>query len=295
MGHPRRWAALAVVGLVAAACGSAGSAIPSPSAAASAAPSSSSAAPSASLGPATAQVSLVGTAGLTGPVTTTLVICGRPSLDGPQIFFQGQKGTNGPAIVMFLGAAHMEVRVATGSADTLKLRSFEGTGVSGFDAASGAQFDSQLTETTAAGAAIGDLGTLTSISGTIDCGGQQPGTANVVVTGLSPQGPLSSALTDIQVECTATATDEFVSVSGLTSAGANPVLMFVTGSTGRLQVAVEAKASASFYTATGAGLVTLGTDRAHVEGDVIESVATGVTPHTLHVAGDATCGLTTHQ
>ena len=71
--------------------------------------------------------------------------------------------------------------------------------------------------------------------------------------------------------------------------------MFVTASTGMIQVSVEATASASFYNGKGAGLVTVGSDGAHMEGDVTESVAAGATPHTLHVAGDATCGLTVHQ
>lgn len=290
MSHLRRSAVLSFVGLVVAACSASGSATPS---AAGPSPSPTAA---ASKGPATAQLSIVGTAGLTGPVTTTSIVCGQPSIDGPQIFFQGTSAS-GPDIVVFMRAAHVEVRVATGSASTLKLRSFEGTGVTGFDAAKGGQLDTPLTETTGAGDAIGDLGALTSISGAIDCGNQQPGTANMVVTGLSPQGQLSTALTNVHVTCTfTTGSGEFVGVSGLTTGdAATPILMFVTGSTGRIQVAVEAKASASFYNGTGAGLVTLGADGAHMEGDVTESVTGGATPHTLHVTGDATCGLTVHQ
>ena len=295
MGHPRRWAALAVAGLMAAACSSPGSASPSAAGTPLGASPSSSVAPSASLGPATANFTLAGTAGLSGPVTATEIICGQPSIDGPQIFFQGTSA-GGPAIVIFMSAGHVEVRVATGSAATLKLRSFEGTGVTGFDARSGGQLDTPLTETTAPGSAVGDLGALTSISGSIDCGDQQPGTANVVVTGQSPQGTLGAALTNVHVTCTfTTGSGEFVGVSGLTAAAGTPVLMFVTASTGLIQVSVETKTSASFYNGKGAGLVTLAADGAHMDGDVTESVTGGATPHTLHVAGDATCGLTVHQ
>jgi hypothetical protein len=297
MGHPRQWAALAVAGLVTAACSSPGSTAPSASVTPSTAAVSTSPTAAPSKGPATAQFTLIGTAGLTGPVTTTEIVCGQPSIDGAQIFFQGTSAS-GPAIVIFMGAGHVEVRVATGSADTLKLRSFVGTGVTGFDASSGGHLDTPLTETTGKGDAIGDLGALTSISGSIDCGNQQPGTANVVVTGLSPQGQLDAALTNVHVTCTfTTGSGEFVGVSGLTTTGtpAMPILMFVTGSTGMIQVGVEARTSASFYNGKGAGLVTMGPNGAHMEGNVTESVAAGVTPHTLHVAGDATCGLTVHQ
>jgi hypothetical protein len=295
MGHLRRWIALAVVGLIVTACSSSGS--PSGSVRPSSAGTSSSPIVAPGKGPATAQISLVGTAGLTGPVSNTEIVCGQPSIDGPQIFYQGTSAS-GPSIVIFMGAGHVEVRVATGSASTLKLRSFVGTGVTGFDASTGGHLETPLTETTGKGDAIGDLGALTSISGTIDCGDQQPGTANIVVTGLTPQGSLSTALTNVHVTCTfTTGSGEFVGVSGLTTTGApaSPILMFVTGSTGMIQVAVEARTSASFYNGKGAGLVTMTADGAHMDGDVTESVAAGATPHTLHVAGDATCGLTVHQ
>jgi hypothetical protein len=295
MSHLRRWVVLAMVGLVAAACSASGSATPPASAAPSAAAPSPSPTAAASKGPATAQFSIVGTAGLTGPVTATSIVCGQPSIDGSQIFFQGTSAS-GPAIVIFMRAGHVEVRVATGSGATLKLRSFEGTGVTGFDASRGGQLDTPLTETTEAGSAIGDLGALNSVSGTVDCGDQQPGSATVTVTGLSPQGTLDAALTKVHVTCTfTTASGEFVGVSGLTTTGTTPVLMFVTAGTDMIQVAVETKASASFYNGKGAGMVTLRPDGAHIEGDVTESVAAGATPHTLHVAGDATCGLTIHQ
>jgi hypothetical protein len=228
-------------------------------------------------------------------VSTHELLCGRPSLDGPEIFFLGQSGTTGPQVVIFVRAGHLEVRVGTGSGDSLKLRTFEGTGVTAFDAARGASLDSPLTETTAAGAAIGDLGALTAISGTIDCGDQQPGTANVVLTGQAPVGPLDGALGGVQVNCTETASGEYVGILGLMTTGTTQLLVFVTASSGMIQVAVETKSSGSLYSGKGAGLVTLVSGSAHMAGDVTESVAAGVTPHVLHVAGDATCGTTVQQ
>ena len=97
--------------------------------------SSPSSSPTASKGQPTAQFSIVGTAGLTGPVTTKTITCNQPSLDGSQIDFTGQAGTTGPNIVIFARAGHVEVRVGTGAAATLRLRTFVGTGVTSFDAA----------------------------------------------------------------------------------------------------------------------------------------------------------------
>ena len=186
-----RWAAIGLVGVVVAACGaSASTAPPSASSAApavSAAPQAPSAAsspaptvatsevpsPSPSKGPATAQVGITGTAGLTGPVTPTAITCDQPGLDGPSISVLGTAGASGPQVVLFISAGHVEARVGTGAATTLKLRTFEGTGVTGFDAAKGATLDTKLTEITDKATAVGDLGALSSISGTIDCGNQR--------------------------------------------------------------------------------------------------------------------------
>ena len=307
-GRRVRWAALALVGLVAAACGTSGSpppssamtATPTPgSASAQASPSSAAPSPSASAtatkGPASATVSLTGSGGLTGPVTTTEIICGQPALvGGPQIFVLGRSGSAGPQVVLFVQAGHIETRVGTGSGATLSLRTFVGSGVTGFDAASGAQIDSPLTETTAAGSSTGNLGALASISGTIDCGDQQPGTSSVVVSGPSPFGQLAGPLTSVKVTCTVTTGGTYVGVNGLSTAGTTPVLVFVTASSGALQVAVEDATSGSFYTGKGAGMTTLVPGGATLSGDVTESVKAGATPHVLHVAGDATCGATVH-
>ena len=253
--------------------------------------------PVASKGPASAALGIVGTAGLTGPITAQTITCNRPALTGgPEIFFIGQAGTNGPGIVIFLQAATMQVRVATGAAATLRLRQFTGTGVTDFNAATGAELDSPLTETTAPGSATGDLGALSSIKGTIDCGDETAGTANIVVSGTTPFGQLvGTPLTSVDVTCTSTASGLFVGAVGLSTAGTTPVLVFVTASTGMLQVSIETASVGSFYSGTGAGLATLTANGAHIAGDVPVSVAAGATPstQTVHVAGDDTCGIGT--
>jgi hypothetical protein len=81
----------------------------------------------------------------------------------------------------------------------------------------------------------------------------------------------------------------------MSTAGPTPLLVFVTASSGSLQVAVETRASGSFYTAKGAALTTLAPDGATIAGDVSESAKAGATPHTLHVTGRATCGTIVRQ
>jgi hypothetical protein len=308
--RPPIWAAQVLVGLIVAACSGsatlgASSAAVLPSASPQAVPSSASSpggpspSPSAasSKGPASAQIAIVGTAGLTGPVTAQTISCNRPALQGgPEISYIGQ-AANGPQIVIFAQAGHVEVRVGTGAASTLRLRTFVGNGVTSFDAAIGVVVDTKLTETTDPGAAVGTLGALSSISGSIDCGNQQPGSADVVVSGVTPYGQLSGALTNVAVTCTVIGPDTYVGINGLSTAGATPVLMFVTASTGALQVAVETGSAGTFYTGKGAGLTTLEPNGATMSGDVTESVAKGSSPspNLLHVTGTATCGVTVHQ
>ena len=302
-----RLARRALLGLAAAflvaACGGTAATSPAstgtPAATATPAPATTtpaeSATPAASKGPATASLGIVGTAGLTGPITAQTITCNRPALTGgPEIFFIGQAGANGPSIIIFLQAATMQVRVGTGSASTLRLRQFTGTGVKDFNAATGAQVDSPLTETTDAATATGDLGALSSISGTIDCGDETAGTADLTVTGSTPFGQLSGTpLTSVDVTCTSTASGLFVGAVGLSTAGTTPVLVFVTASSGSLQVSVETSSAGSFYSGTEPGLATLTANGAHIAADISVSVAAGATPstQTVHVAGDDTCGI----
>ena len=188
----------------------------------------------------------------------------------------------------------MQVRVGTGSASTLRLREFTGTGVKDFNAATGAQVDSPLTETTDAATATGNLGALSSISGTIDCGDETAGTADLTVTGSTPFGQLAGTpLTSVDVTCTNTASGLFVGAIGLSTAGTTPVLVFVTASSDTLQVSVETSSAGSFYSGKGTGLATLTANGAHIAGDISLSVAAGATPstQTVHVAGDDTCGI----
>ena len=239
--HLVRLAAAALIGVFVAACGGSGSASPSAAATVAESPATvRSEAPSASVAPSAAPT---------------------------QIFVLGKAGTSGPQIVMFITATSVEVRVGTGSGATLKLRTFNGAGVTNFGAYGGATVDTPLTETGTDGAATG-LGALSQISATITCGDQQPGTSTIAVTG----------------------------VQALGTAGGKPALVFVTIGPTSLQVSVDGSTTeGSFFTASGAGLTTLVPGGGSATGDVKESVTGGATPHVLHVAGSATCGTTVTQ
>jgi len=306
------WAAVGLVGAILAACGAsvpvspsavstaAGSVPPTSVPTASAgptisAPQSQAPSPSPSRGPATASFTLAGSAGLTGPVTPTDITCDQPGLDGPSISVLGKAGASGPQVVLFISAGHVEARVGTGAAETLKLRTFVGTGVTGFDAATGATLDTQLTETTDKGTAVGDLGALSSISGTVDCGDQLPGTSAIVLSGESALGTIGATFTGAHVTCRVIGPATYVTVEELGRAGTTPVLVFVNASADLLQAVLETKTVASVYSSKAPGLVNLTQGGVTVAGDLTETVKAGEKPHVLHVAGDATCGTTVHS
>lgn len=185
-------------------CGSTATQVPgtpstSPPASASAGVASGSPAPSASLspspspspapskGPATATFTFSGAKGLAGAATKPAIRCGEPSFDGLSIDVFAQPAD--PAVLdrIVVTAGTVTVRVAAGAGATYTERDFEGTGVTGFDPATGAQIDTKLSETTAAGLHHGTLGAVTSLKGTIDCGGQTAGTSTLTLIGDIPR------------------------------------------------------------------------------------------------------------
>jgi hypothetical protein len=295
---------LLVIGLLVAACSSSGSATPAGATAPvaslppSAGPTASSApsaapTPGPSKGPATAHFSLTGTAGLTGGVTITSISCDQPSLIGPQIEALGT-ATDGSGFVLFVTASHIEARVGTGAAATLKLRTFSGTGVSAFDAATGVSLDSDLTETTAPGAAIGSLGALSHLTGKLDCGNQQPGSADITISGASKFGPMSGSINQAKVTCTTSGSALYVTAQALTMAGTTPVLVFVNAGPTMLQLVIETGTAADIYQAPGAAASTITATGAQFSTDMTQNVKTG-TPLVLHIEGSDTCGSSASQ
>ena len=143
-------------------------------------------------GPATAQLTFVGDASLAGPASAQ-PSCNFPGVDATtiSIFVQPPDQTVLDRVVV--AAGKVSVRVAAGSGTEYRERDFEGTGVTGFDPATGAQIDSPLTETPlAAGQNPGSLGAITSIKGSVDCGNQTTGTSTVAVTGSTAEGSIGA-------------------------------------------------------------------------------------------------------
>jgi len=119
------------------------------------------------------------------------------------------------------------VRYDSGAGSTYVERDFTGTGVTAFDAATGATLDSPLTEV-AITDARGTLGVLTSIKGTIDCGNQMPGSSALTVSGSTPKGAVSGGLSPVNVECTSSTTyGSAVSVDGIIQVGSTPYFAIV--------------------------------------------------------------------
>jgi hypothetical protein len=178
-------------------------------------------------------------------------------------------------------------RYDSGSGATYVERDFAGTGVTNFDAAKGATIDSPLTEGPNQDA-HGTLGVLTSMSGTIDCGNQVPGSSTLTFSGPTPKGALSGGLSPVNVECVTNTFGKSVSVLGILQVGTTPTDMIMSVSPGTFSVY---PVGAGFYRNTSTAVATLTATGAHIDGDVLEqNVAKGATAHTIHVTGDVTCG-----
>jgi hypothetical protein len=285
-------------GLIVAACGS-GAATPTPSPTAAPTPTPASTptlaptptpVPSPTKGPATAQLTIAGDPAIAGSAGTVSVQCNFPSIGGNVIILYDANAA-GLAVRVVLSPGTVSVRYASGSGKTYLDREFTGTGVTGFDPATGAQIDTSLSTAPNAGA-TGNLGTITSIKGSVDCGNQQPGTSTLTLTGATAEGQLTGVvLNPVRVDCVASSSSKYVQVVGVAQLGSIPALVFIDGvSNGTFGVTLEpqtGKLAAYSGKAPGA---TLSQGGMHVSGDATEAVAAGATAQALTVSGDATCG-----
>jgi hypothetical protein len=246
-------------------------------------------------GPPSGAISVTGDAGLTGNLSGLTISCANPGLDGSTITVTGtppgQDAATGPFFTLFLSTGTVFVRVSTGSGADFKVREFTGTtGLSGFDAATGAQIDSPLSETTPAGSNKGDLGAVTAIKGSIDCGNFAPGTATVKLTGDTADGAVNGGLDPVLVTCTTNQQGNFVVVRGIVNVGSTKALFFVTTQPdGTLTIFESVQTSTTqhqYQGPPGSGSPT--TTGTTIKGDAVEQNATP--PRTIHVEGDATCG-----
>jgi hypothetical protein len=193
------------------------------------------------------------------------------------------------------------VGVYAGSGTTFVGRTFEGTGVKGFNAARGAQIDSTLTETTASTPSLnpGTLGAITSIKGSIDCGDQTPGTATVTFTGDTAEGAIKGRANPFRVECDNSATNgNTVQMSGVVKVGktkAQVIATFGPDTINVFEVFPGPPAVQHQYVVKAAGVSTISSTGAQLNGTAVEQSPASGTAHTLQLAGKVTCGSTVNR
>jgi hypothetical protein len=286
MGSLRAGVVGAAVALIAVACGStSSSSTPTPSSSTAPTPTPTPAAPS---GPPTAQVMLTGDTSIAGAMTINTVECSFPSVAGEEIFVTGTPGaTPTISIHLTLIAGGVAVVADTGSGTSFHARTFSGSGVSAFDAATGAQLSGPLTETTPSGDNTTGVGKITSITGTIGCGGQTPGSTTMVMTGTLAEGPISGGITDARVVCTSGG----VETLGIIQVSGSPVYTAIFSLQGKFTADVVATVgAASFFVSTASATSTPTATDTTVNGDATQQVTAGATAHTIHVSGQSTCG-----
>ena len=239
-------------------------------------------------GPPSGSGTAAGDADVSGAITVTSVLCSWPGTSGPgiRVFAQPAGQTSsGVQLVILVQADAVNVKAATGSGTTYAQREFNGPGVSNFDETKGATVDATLTEDKAQGAHPGNIGAMSSLTMTVACGSEQPGTASVTVTGSTADGMLSGQLTSARVDCATYPQGKTADVTALTQVGGSSMLIIVGVTWAGITVAVDGR----FYANTDPGTGTATSGGAHWSGDVTEQ-SSGAT---LHVSGDATCGSST--
>jgi hypothetical protein len=249
-------------------------------------------------GPPTAALNVTGDVGLTGVMGNLSVSCDNPGFDGNQISVggspAGQQDPAGPGFFMFVSAGKVVFRVSVGSGTSFTVREFTGMGVTGFDAATGAQIDTPLSETTAAGTNTGTIGAVSALKGSIDCGNFTAGTSTVKLTGDTADGAVNGTFDPVLVTCTTNPGSNFpgnfVIVRGITNVGSTKAMFFVTTQPdGTLAIFETVQQPSGQHQYSGpAASGSPRTDGATIKGDAVEQNATP--PHTIHVEGDAKCG-----
>jgi hypothetical protein len=284
---PRTWAASCVVvgAFALAACGGSGAATssstaptPTPTVAPSPTP----------VPPAGGQFTNAGTVQLASPVPAAGVACSFPTLQGPEITIR-ISATNGSAGGFIdLTSSEVFVRIGAGSGAAYTQRNFSGSGVTNFDAATGAQFNAQLTDVSPAGQKKGTLGTITSISGSVSCGDKTPGSGTITITGTSTGGAISGPITSMLVNCQGGAS--FAIINGLTTVGSAPATLEIGGTPGGYFGSFQTASASYFYSSAASGIYTPGNGHVIWNNAVMTQTGAGGAGHTITINGNATCG-----
>jgi len=238
--------------------------------------------------PGTVSFSFAGDAGVSGVATDASATCSFPDIDGLRISVFAHAADPRVSYRMSVAADTVFISVDTGEGRAFRERNFEGTGVSSFDAATGAHVDAHLTEAPpTAGIDPGTLGRITAVKGSIDCGDQTPGSAHLEVTGATSAGRYEHARLDpVVVECYFASGQ--LSVIGIARAGDQRVLFLISLGPNGMINAEEAPRHAPprYYASVGGAALTANGGTA--AGEAVEKNATP--PHALRIEGDVTCG-----
>jgi len=303
-------AAVGVASALLAACGSAAPAATSAPSAAPAIAAPATAAPptptrpgptarpsAAPTGPASVKLTIAGDANVTGSWGASYGInCDNPAFDANDLLFFTQSPDGKAVVLITLNHGSIDVSERAGAGPTYTDREFHGTGVTAFDAARGATFDSDVSTVPSMGSKPGILGTITHVSGSIDCGGQTPGSSTLVASGTSPEGPVEGSFSSVRVGCKSSAEDPvLVSVVGVIRTATPPVALTMglpANHKGTIFLISKSPSKQHTYTIDPAGTMTISKTGAHLDADYIEVVAAGSTdpPHKIHLAGDVLCG-----
>ena len=288
-----------LVTLVLAACGSgAGAATAGPvvTTAATTAPASATAAP-LSTAPASFQLTVAGDPNVTGTWGTSFGIdCNSPTLTGADILFFAQSPDTKAVVLITLARGSIGVSERAGGGATYTDREFSGTGVSTLDSARGGTFDSDLTIVPSPGSKPGTLGTITHVTGSIDCGNQTIGSSTVVATGSDAEGAINGPFDRLRVTCNHSSQyGDGAQLTGVLTAGTTPtylIINFPANGKGTIFTSSQNPSAQHSYAVAPSGTATPSATGAHVDADYVEVLATGstATPHTIHLAGDIVCG-----
>jgi hypothetical protein len=285
----RRLAAsiIGVAGLVLTACGGGGAVAPSTTSTAPT-PSPSLAPSPTPLPPAGGQVTSAGTVQLVSAVPAADVACSFPSLQGPEITLRTSATNGSVGGFITLTSRELFLRLGAGSGSSYTQRNFSGPGVTDFDAATGAQFNAQLTDVSPAGQKKGTIGSVTSLSGSVSCGDKTPGSGTITITGTSIGGAITDAITSMLVNCQGGAS--FAIVNGLAMIGGAPATVEIGGTPGAYFATFQTASASYLYSSAAQGLYTPGNGHVQWHNAVMTQTGAGGAGHTITVSGDAGCG-----
>lgn len=233
---------------------------------------------------------MTGAIALGTTVTPDLVTCSFPSLNGLEITMQVSTADQSIGGFITLTPNKVYVRIGEGSGTTYTQRNFSGSGVTGFNASTGAKFNSQLVDDTPSGQSTGTIGALTAISGSVSCGDKTPGGGAIIITGNSSGGAIGGALTSMLVSCPTGA--DYALINGLTQLGSTPASVEIGGgSDGEVYFASISTTTASyFFASSAASLYTLSAGHVIWSHAVLTQSGSGADGQTITITGNATCG-----